>query len=76
MTYEDLKNLETAMMIQLSEDRYRPRACELETRAILNEVRAMLRPFEDRERDERVARTAMNAAQMPRDRTDNRDRLR
>lgn len=64
MTYNDLKTAETAMMIQLSEDRYRPRACELETRAILSELRALMRPFEDRQREERLARTAMIAASM------------
>lgn len=64
MTYNDLKTAEYAMMVQLSEDRYRPRANELETRAILTEIRALLRPYEDREREERLARTATITASM------------
>jgi hypothetical protein len=68
MNYEELKTCEFAMMLQLSEDRYRPRDCELETRAILSELRALMQPFEDRQQKERVARTAMITAQMSRGR--------
>lgn len=62
MTYDDLKNLELSLMMQLDDDRFRPRACELETRACLREVRELLAPHEDRQREERVTRSAMIAA--------------
>lgn len=64
MTYNELKSAEKAMMMQLSDDRFRPRAAELETLAILSEIRALIQPFEDRAREERLARTAMIAASM------------
>jgi hypothetical protein len=64
MTYKDLKDAETVLMMDAMDAEFYPAAREVERREMLDAVRQLLRPFEMAEIEARVNRTAMIRASM------------